>query len=59
MAIYGYKQMQAELRSLNREIGKIAKQNADRHQAERKLSHCMHTPKSTMRKIRAKAAELR
>lgn len=55
MVTAGYAQMQAEIRQMNREIAKIAKNNAERHQAERKISHCMYTPKSTMRRIRQKA----
>ena len=57
MVKYGYKEMLVELRKLNCEIGKIAKQNADKHREERKIGHCMYTPKETMRKIRRKAKE--
>jgi len=55
MTTFGYKEMQAELRKLNREIGKIAKKNADSHQEERKISRVIYTPKETMRRIREKA----
>lgn len=56
MVTFGYRRMQEELRVLNKEIGKIAKQSADRSQAGRRVSYCMHTPKSTIYRIQEKAA---
>ena len=59
MRIIGYNEMQAELKELNREIRKIAKSNADRHQKERRISTCMSTPKETITRLRQKNNQIR
>lgn len=55
---YGYREAQAELRALNREIGKIAKTNADRHEWERKhpfLPYSVKQKRDFFRRIREQA----
>lgn len=55
MVTFNYSKMQDNSRIMRREIGNTAKLNAQKHQLERKHSHCMYTPQETMLRIRAKA----